>query len=609
MDPKLLVRSIRHKFGSTEVLRGIDFDLYPGEIHALVGERRAGKSTFARILSGDIRKQSGQIFIDGKEVPYLTPRSGLRRKIGTIYQNMNVLPTLNFVDNVFLSGMPAFVGPWRRRRMTEECLRILRRFELDIDIRSPLRLLPESDQQYVELLRLLIQSPDIIILDEISNRRTSAQMAKIEEILNHLRSNGKSIIYITTNVDEIFQLADRVTVLKDGLRKSTERVQDMDRLRLISLAYSFALNLKQGEEAKRGLRMNRLNEELIRSLPAGLILFDSSGRVEIANSEVEKIASSPRDSLRGLGLEEVLDRIGVVPREEMIEAFKARGNETWEKVDYRQGKTLMLKMSPLWDQDSYQGTILFMDDVTMDPQVKEYLSRADQVASIAELAAGVAHEINNPLAIIQNYLLLSKTPSSEEERADNIEKMEGELQRIVEIVQSLLSFSRVGLAQKRRVDIASLLEEVLILLSHKLSEKEVAVRKSWPGDPIVVSVVENKIKQLFINLIVNACEAVLQRGRIELEAERVGSGGEVEIRITDDGYGIAPEIRDKIFAPFFTTKISKSNTGLGLSICQHIVELHGGVLLFDSVPGKTTFTVRLPTTDAASGSAERTPPG
>ena len=142
MEPKLLVRNIRHRFDSTEVLRGIDFDLYAGEIHALVGERRAGKSTFARILSGDIRKQSGQIFIDGREISHLTPRSGLRRKIGTIYQNMNVLPTLNFVENVFLSDLPFFVGPWRRRRMTEDCLRVLRQFELRVDIRSPLMSLP-----------------------------------------------------------------------------------------------------------------------------------------------------------------------------------------------------------------------------------------------------------------------------------------------------------------------------------------------------------------------------------------------------------------------------------------------------------------------------------
>jgi two-component system sensor histidine kinase AtoS len=601
MEPKLLVRNIHHKFGGAEVLRGIDFDLYPGEIHALVGERRAGKSTFARILSGDIKKQSGQIFIDGKEVPFLTPRSALRYKIGTIYQNMNVLPTLTFVENVFLSDLPFFVSPIKRRRMSEECMRILRQLDMGINIHSPLRLLPESDQQCVELLRLLVLSPDIIILDEVSNRQTPAQMVKIEKILNILRSQGKSIVYITTNVDEIFQFADRVTVFKEGLRKSTERVQDMDRLRLISLTYSFAMNQKLEEKTKRSLRMNRLNEELIRNLPVGVILFNSKGKVESANSEVEKIAASPGESLRDLGIEEVLDRIGIVRKTEMIEAFSDRSNKTWEKVDYRNDRTLMIKMSPILDEDSYQGTILFMDDVTMDPKIKEYLSRADQVASIAELAAGVAHEINNPLAIIQNYLVLAKSPSSEEELHGDIEKMEGELQRIVEIVQSLLSFSRVGLAQKRRVSIASLLDEVLILLSHKLAEKEVTVVKRWPEAPIVVLVVENKIKQLFINLIVNACEAILKHGKIAIEVERIMPGRDVEIRITDDGYGIAPEIQDRIFTPFFTTKISKSNAGLGLSICQHIVELHGGVILFDSVPGKTVFTVRLPISEATSG--------
>ncbi len=594
MEPRLLVRNIRHSFNSAEVLRGIDFDLYPGEIHALVGERRSGKSTFARILSGDLKKQSGQIFIDGKEVPFLTPRTGLRRQIGIIYQNIHVLPSLSFVENVFLSRLPAFIPPWKKEMMAETCVEAMRQFDLDVDVLAPLASLSESVQQYVELFRLVLLAPRIVILDEISSRQTAEQMGRIKDVLRDFRSRGRSVIYITTNVDEIFQLADRVTIFKDGLRKSTERVQDMDRLTLISLAYSFAMNLDQEKKPARSLRMSRLNEDLLGSLPVGVILFTSKGKVSVANSEVEKIASSPREELRGLSLHDILDRIGIEPREEIVDAYRNRRSETWDKLDYRQGRTLRLRISPLWDQDTFQGTILFMDDITLDPKVKEYLSHADQVASIAELAAGVAHEINNPLAILHNCLELSRSATTEEERRENVERMEGELQRIIEIVQSLLSFSRVGQAPKRRVNLVSLIEEVLILLSHKLAEKEVTVSRRWPREPVVVPVIENKAKQLFINLIVNACEAVLEHGEITIEVERLASGADAEARIIDNGYGIAPEIRDRIFTPFFTTKISRSNTGLGLSICQHIVELHGGVLLFDSVPGRTVFTVRLP---------------
>jgi two-component system sensor histidine kinase AtoS len=593
-EPKLLLRNIQHRFGDQEVLRGIDFDLYPGEIHALVGERQSGKSTLARIISGDLRKQAGHIYIDGREVNILSPRDGLAHRIGIIYEHLSIMPGLGFLENVYSSRLPVLLTPGRRRSLEARCRRILDQFGLELDTKVRLDQLHESDQQLVELLRFFVLDLDILILDGIANRRTPAQMAKVVKLLRHLREQGKALVYITSNVDEVFQLADRVTVIKDGLRQSTERVQDLDRLRLISLAYSFALRQDQGERQPASLSLDRFNEELLQRLPTGAILLDAAGRVTLANSVVEKLAPRLNGELRQRALGDLLDAIGIAARDEVLEAQQRRTSRTWERLDYGRGRALRLKISPLWDQEAFQGTILFLDDVSIEHQVKEYLSRADQVASIAELAAGVAHEINNPLAILQNYLILCRLPASEAERAENLRRMEGELQRIVEIVESLLSFSRVNQTPLKRVNVAKLFEEVLILLSHKLGEKEIAVTRHWPATPVVLTVIENKIKQLFINLVVNAFEAVLQQGRIRIEIEQKPATGYAEIRINDNGYGIAPEIQPQIFTPFFTTKASRTNSGLGLTICQHIAELHGGVLLFESVPGDTTFTVRLP---------------
>ncbi len=594
MEPRLLLRNIRHSYRSHEVLRGIDFDLYPGEIHALVGERQAGKSTLVQILSGDLKKQSGQIIVNGREIPFLTPRSSLRSKIGIIYQNKTIIPSLTFVENVYLGVLPFFITPLERLTMAETCKKILKQFNLNINIHVPLAELSESDQQLVELLRLLILDLEIIILDEVSNRRTSAQMTTIFDILNHFRNQGKSIIYITSNIDEIFQLADRVTVIKDGLRKGTERVQDLDPIRLIGMAYSFVLNKGGQDENSQPLALNRFSEELIQSLPTGAILLKADGKVTLANSVAEMMAGETKIGFRGLSLEEVLCALGIAQKDEILEIYNKKLNKTWERLDCERGKIMRLKLYHLGESENFGGTILLVDDISMDLQVKEYLSRADQVASIAELAAGVAHEINNPLAILQNYLILSKVPSSEEERRENLDRMETELERIVEIVESLLSFSRVNQAPKKRTNVVRIIEEVLLLLSHKLSEKSITVRRTWPTEPVVLPLIENKIRQLFINLFVNAYEAVLEGGHILVEVEQGAKTDHVEIRVTDNGYGIAPEIQKQIFNPFFTTKISKTNTGLGLSICQHIVELHGGVMFFESIPGHTTFTLRLP---------------
>jgi two-component system sensor histidine kinase AtoS len=596
-EPCLLLQKIRYSIGDREVLRGVDFDLFPGEIHALAGERMSGKSTLARIISGDLRNQSGRIILQGKEIPVLNPRTSLRRKIGIIYQHLNVLPTLDLVENVFAGHMPHFlISRADRQRMEAECIKLLHEFGLEIDIRVPVSRLSESEQQIVELLRLFSLDLDILLLDEISTRRTPAQMVVIFQILEHLRSHGKAIVYITSNVDEIFRLADRVTVIKDGLRKGTERVGDLDRIRLLSMAYSFALNREEGVFPRSSLALDRFNEELIQTLPTGAILLDAAGSVVLTNSVAEGLAGEGRTRFRGQALADVLHLVGVsgTDKDEILQALEMRKDATWARVDYDRGKTLRLKLSPLWDGPSFQGTILFLDDISLDPQVKEFLSRADQVASIAELAAGVAHEINNPLAILQNYIVLSKLSTVEEDRTDLLEKMEGELQRIVEIVQSLLSFSRVNQSPQKRMNVVKVLEEVLMLLSHRLRAKRIVVVRRWPETPVIVPLVENKAKQLFLNLIVNACEAVLQDGEIVLDVLCDLPTGHAEIRVTDNGYGIAPEILSEVFKPFFTTKVSKTNTGLGLSICQHIVELHRGVITVESEPGNTTFTVRLP---------------
>ena len=594
-QPCLLLQNIRYSIDGREVLRGIDFDLYPGEIHALVGERMSGKSTLARILSGDLRKQSGRIVLNGEEIGDLTPRSALRKRIGIIYQQLNILPTLNVVENVYSGHMPHFfISRKDRQKMEAEVLKLLHRFGIEIDIRVPVFQLSDAEQQVVELLRLFALDLDVLVLDEISNRRSTQQMAVIFQILDHVRSQGKAVVYITSNVDEIFRLADRVTVIKDGLRKGTELVGDLDRIRLLSMAYSFALNRDEGAPSRSSLSLGRFNEELIQTLPTGTILLNPDGRVLLANAVAEGLAEGGGRRFRGHGLAQVLDILGLVRKEEILAALERRRDQTWERLDYERGKSLRLKLSPLWDNKVFQGSILFLDDISLDPQVKEYLSRADQVASIAELAAGVAHEINNPLAILQNHVVLSKISPSEEERKELLDRMEGELHRIVEIVQSLLSFSRVNQAPLKRMNLVKVLDEVLMLLSHKLSGKRLSVVKRWPEEPVIVPLMENKAKQLFLNLIVNACEAVLQNGEIVIEVDRNEALGQAEVRIADNGYGIAPEIQAKIFRPFFTTKVSKTNTGLGLSICQHIAELHQGFVTFESGPGNTVFTVRLP---------------
>ena len=220
------------------------------------------------------------------------------------------------------------------------------------------------------------------------------------------------------------------------------------------------------------------------------------------------------------------------------------------------------------------------------------------MASVAEVAVGVAHEINNPLFIMKNYLQLVREKNKDDDIAAKILKNENELNRIVEIISSLLSFSRVGEVPGDSIEIAAVLEDVLLLLQHKISAMHIELQKNICGGYFQIRGNENTLKQVFLNILMNSIEAVLDQGTISLNVSGDPGQNWVVIRIRDSGYGIPDEIKESIFNPFFSTKVGKQNTGLGLSICQHIIKEYRGKIEFDSEPGKyTEFIVKLPCSD------------
>jgi two-component system sensor histidine kinase AtoS len=596
--PLLQMKNIHLSFGEVDALKGVDFDLCAGEIHALVGERRSGKSSLVKILSGDLRKQKGTILLDGREVDFSTPLSAIRHRIGIVYQNLGLIPSLNAVENINIGRLPRV---WLRPRfyadLKTRCQKLLEELDVHVNLDVPAGRLSLAEQQMVEIARVLSLEPEIIIVDEISSRLDSEEMDQVFRLLTEYRRRGKGIIYVSTSVDEVFKFADRVTVLKNGQRRGTELVKDLDRFKLIKLAYSFMFNIEESEGQNQQLTLiKRYNESIISDLPVGIIILDTDNRIYLSNQAARRILGSEERSLPQVPIAELLEERNVGSAGEICERILGRERHSWDGITVNNERFLLLKSFPLQDEDyRFTGTILMLEDASMDHFVKEYLLRAEKTASVAELAAGVAHEINNPLGIIQNYVELLKLKGMDGDAAEKLGKIENELSRIVAIVGSLLSFSRVSQLDGRKVNLEELLGEVILLLSHKLNEKHLAVRKSFPEQPLVVSGEENKLKQLFINLIMNSVEAVLDRGLIEVAMHCDREKGCAEIDVMDNGYGIPLEIQDRIFTPFFSTKMTKTNTGLGLSICQHIVEAHQGTLTFSSLPGsKTRFTVTLP---------------
>ena len=510
VSPLLEMRGISVSYGSIPALRGADFDLYRGEIHALVGAHRAGKSSLVKLLSGAVRKDGGEILFDGRRVDSFTPRSAIRHGIGIVYQHLNVIPSLSAAENIFAGRLlTAGLLGLDHRAMRERARELFARLSFPIDVDVPVHRLTAAEQHMVELARVLSVDPRVLILDEVSSKLTPEEMERIYPILRAAREEGRSVIYITHNMEEVFQFANRVTILKDGRRVDTERIEDLDRMKLIKLTYSFVLS--RDELRRQNLElytMTKYNESIIKNLPVGVVILNDEKRIHLINYAALTILG--RDAaVTGRPFEELIPAAEFPETASVMETIAARGELTLDEAPYREGRVLKVSVFPFRDEDyAFLGTIVLMEDVTRDRYVDDYLLRAEKIASTAELAAGVAHEINNPLGIVQNYVELLKLKGLDPDAQAKLGKIENEVNRIERIVGSLLSFSKFDDAAFGEVDLADVLEEVLLLLEHRFTEKSVTVKKHIPAARVPVRGDENKLKQVFVNLLANSIEAV-----------------------------------------------------------------------------------------------------
>jgi len=246
---------------------------------------------------------------------------------------------------------------------------------------------------------------------------------------------------------------------------------------------------------------------------------------------------------------------------------------------------------------------LLIKDIEQRKIMEERLAQADKLASIGELSSGIAHEINNPLGVILGYtqLLLRDEDENSERRKDLI-TIEKQVRSCKSIVEDLLSFARKSETKKEAVRIDGLIDDVFkFIRQHSRSEGIQMERKFDRSIPLLM-LDEKKVKQVLINLIMNAIYAIDTKGSIRVATELDRESDRIFIRIADDGCGIEKKIFKKIFDPFFTTKSTGEGTGLGLSVSYGIIKDHGGDIIVDSEPGKgSTFTIIMPMINKNAG--------
>jgi len=342
-------------------------------------------------------------------------------------------------------------------------------------------------------------------------------------------------------------------------------------------------------------RLKDFSENIVESLNVGVLAVDLGGIVESWNTRMEQLFGVTRQEAVGR-------QLGSLLPQELAAEITTRGDQEqitgiYKQRVHHQGKLLTLNVSitPLVSKSGERiGRLLLFDDVTQRERLEEQMTQTEKLTSLGLLAAGVAHEVNTPLAVISNYIqMLAKQMPEGDPKQTIIDKIVKQTFRASEIVNNLLNFSRTGGTELIDVDVNRVVEETLSLVSHPLKTSQIQVVKHLGETLPPVRGSANKLQQVFLNLFLNARDAMPGGGMLEV---RTGAhNGSVEIEVADTGAGIPREHIHRIFDPFFTTKSGGRGTGLGLSVSYGIIREHKGKIDVRSTPGKgTSFHVEFP---------------
>jgi PAS domain S-box-containing protein len=343
-------------------------------------------------------------------------------------------------------------------------------------------------------------------------------------------------------------------------------------------------------------RLKDFSENIVESLKIGVLTTDLENRIESWNPQIEELLAVPRAEALGRKLEEALP--SDLALEIATRAADAHTSGIYKlRIKTRVGRESVVNASiaPLLGKDgAHLGRLILLDDITQRVRMEDQLLQNEKLTSLGLLAAGVAHEVNTPLAVISNYIqMLGKQIPTDDPKQKTIERIVKQTFRASEIVNNLLNFSRTGSAEAAEVDLNSVLEETLTLVQHPFKTARVNVLKNYAQTLPPVLGSTTRLQQVFLNLFLNARDAMPGGGMLEVRT--AAYNGSIEVEVTDTGSGIPAENLHRIFDPFFTTKSTGKGTGLGLSVSYGIIKEHAGKVDVRSTPGKgTSFRLEFP---------------
>lgn len=314
--PLLQGRGLRKAFAATVALSDVDFTLYAGDVHVLVGENGAGKSTLIKLLTGVHKKDSGVILLEGKEIELQSPRHAQELGISAVYQEINLIPTMSVAENIFLGRQPMRFGMINMSAANRQAKELLQDFGIDIDVTRNLSEYSVAVQQIIAIVRGVDLSAKVLILDEPTSSLDHNEVEQLFSLIRSLKQRGIGIVLITHFLDQVYEIADRITVLRNGKKVGEHQASELSKVQLVTEMLGKELKDVLKDESKTVDKRGKL-ENVFLSIKG----FSRQGMIEPFDLEIAKGEIIGLAGLLGSGRTEIAHLIFGVEKVDQGEAY------------------------------------------------------------------------------------------------------------------------------------------------------------------------------------------------------------------------------------------------------------------------------------------------
>jgi PAS domain S-box-containing protein len=333
-------------------------------------------------------------------------------------------------------------------------------------------------------------------------------------------------------------------------------------------------------------------DQIMSTLQDGLILFTRDARIVLVSASAERFVGRPRGEMLGYTVEQVFDdstKLGQI----VLDAFALRQPFPQREIEMERGRRIQIGLDFIAERGEQLGALLTMRDAESVKKIENEIELSRRLAAIGRLTSGVAHEVKNPINSIVVHLevLREKLLQIDPDTKRHMDVIGSEIHRLDRVVKTLVDFTRPVELKLVEIDLREIVEDVVALSAPEAGRHGVNIESRVDSEPLPVRVDADLIKQGVLNVVLNGVQAMPDGGPLTVYADRVGQAARIIVQ--DRGIGIPPEVRDKIFNLYFTTK--KTGSGIGLAMTYRVLQLHNGALDFESTPGEgTTFRLLLP---------------